>query len=119
MSQPAYDLARYVADLPNITSEESDDRRIVQRVRPLDDGSRPGYAELERGRESLVVPGRASCVLPEDIHSVWNETEKVSLSLHTYGKHINRTGRAQFDPEAKTEEIFIVTVGEPRHPDSG
>ena len=51
-----------------------------------------------------------SGVLPEDIHSVWNETEKVSLSLHTYGKHINRTGRSRFDPEAKTEEVFIVTV---------
>ncbi len=193
MSEPAYDLARYAADLRSITSEETDDRRIVQRVRPLalklaatpgwledayydcdaaqgfgthllhedadhgtavfviawlshrgtpphnhktwgvvaaiegeerevwwrrlDDGGRPGYAALERGTESLVV--QASCVLPEDIHSVWNETDTVSLSLHTYGKHINRTGRSQFDPEAKTEEIFIVTVDEPPHPGSG
>ena len=47
------------------------------------------------------------------------ETDKVSLSLHTYGKHINRTGRSQFDPEAKTEEVYMVSVDEPPHPNSG
>jgi hypothetical protein len=43
-------------------------------------------------------------------HTVWNYTGKVSLSLHTYGKHINFTGRSEFDPEAKTEKQFVVTV---------
>ncbi|MEE8515517.1 MAG: hypothetical protein V3T02_02645 [Alphaproteobacteria bacterium] len=78
--------------------------------RRIDDGSRPGYAELERHSESTMGPGQVSCVLPEDIHTVWNQTNKVSLSLHTYGKHINFTGRSEFDPESKTEKQFIVTV---------
>ncbi len=59
----------------------------------------------------MVGPGQASCVLAEDIHTVWNGTGKVSVSLHTYGKHINFTGRSEFDPGAKTEAKFIVTVG--------
>lgn len=78
--------------------------------RRVDDGSRLGYAELERQTENTVGPGRVSCVLREDIHTVWNETDKVSLSLHTYGKHINFTGRSEFDPESNTEKRFIVTV---------
>ncbi len=72
--------------------------------------TRHGYAELERQSENSVGPGQVSCVLPEDIHTVWNETDNVSLSLHTYGKHINFTGRSEFDPTAKTEQKFIVTV---------
>ena len=31
-------------------------------------------------------------------------------SLHTYGKHINFTGRSQFDPDAGTEEPFVVVI---------
>ena len=58
----------------------------------------------------MVGTGQVAGVLPEDIHTVWNETGKVSVSLHTYGSHINFTGRSEFDPEAKTEKQFIVTV---------
>ncbi len=78
--------------------------------RRIDGGTKPGYAELERQTENTVRPGQVSCVLPEDIHTVWNYTDEVSLSLHTYGKHINFTSRSEFDPESKTEKQFIVTV---------
>ena len=44
------------------------------------------------------------------IHSVWNETAGVTLSLHIYGKHINHTGRSQFDLEKRTETPFIVKM---------
>jgi predicted metal-dependent enzyme (double-stranded beta helix superfamily) len=146
MSDAAYGLAQYVEDLRRIRREETDDRKIVQRVAPLarklaatpgfvrdefyrcdaeqgfsfhllheeedhanavfvvawapdrgtpahnhktwgvvvgldgeeretwwrrtDDGSRPGYAELERQTQNTVGPGQVSCVLPEDIHAV-------------------------------------------------
>lgn len=78
--------------------------------RRLDDGSKAGYAELERETEVVMIAGKVSCLLPEDIHMVWNQGHDISLSLHVYGKHINHTGRSQFDPEAKTEERFVVTV---------
>jgi len=76
----------------------------------IDDGSTPGYAELKRQTEKAMGPGQVSCVLPEDIHTVWNETDKVSLSLHTYGQHINFTGRSEFDPESKTETQYVVKI---------
>ena len=186
MHDRVYDLARYVEDLRRICREETDDKRIVQRVAPLaqklaaspglvedrhyecdeeqgfafhllheeedhsnavfmiawlpdrgtpahnhktwgvvvgvegeeretwwrrvDDGSRPGHAELQRQTQNTIKPGQVSCILPEDIHTVWNETGKVSLSLHTYGKHINHTGRSEFDPETRTERRYIVTT---------
>lgn len=76
----------------------------------IDDGSREGYAELEKTSEAVMTAGMVSCVLEGDIHTVWNVSDEISLSLHTYGKHVNFTGRSQFDPEAKTETPFIVTV---------
>lgn len=74
----------------------------------LDDGSRSGYAELKRVGEEVVGPGDAVALLPDAIHSVANETDRATLSLHIYGKHLNYTGRSQFDPEKKTETPFIV-----------
>ncbi len=44
------------------------------------------------------------------IHAVWNETDKVTLSLHIYGKHINFTGRSHFDLEKQAETPFVVKL---------
>jgi predicted metal-dependent enzyme (double-stranded beta helix superfamily) len=74
----------------------------------LDDGSRPGYAEIISEGERLFGPGEVVAFLPDDIHSVTNETEQVTVSSHVYGKHLNYTGRSQFDPEQKTESPFLV-----------
>jgi predicted metal-dependent enzyme (double-stranded beta helix superfamily) len=46
--------------------------------------------------------------LPHEIHSVVNESPAVTISLHTYGKHLNYTGRSQFDPDARVEKPFLV-----------
>lgn len=73
-----------------------------------DDGSRPGYAELEHNGERTYGPGDVVAFLPQQIHTVWNETDAVTLSLHTYGKHINFTGRSEFDPEKNTATPFVV-----------
>ena len=74
----------------------------------LDDGSRPGHAELHRMGDQEVCPGDAIVMLDEHIHSVTNESDAVTLSLHVYGMHPNHTGRSQFDPEAETESVFVV-----------
>jgi predicted metal-dependent enzyme (double-stranded beta helix superfamily) len=74
----------------------------------LDDGSRPGYAELKHNGERTYGPEEVVSFLTGEIHTVWNHSDAVTLSLHTYGKHINLTGRSQFDPEQRTETPFIV-----------
>lgn len=76
----------------------------------LDDGSKPGYADLKRGGAHVMRAGEVARCYPEHIHSVWNVGQDVSISLHTYGRHINYTGRSEFDPEAKREKPFVVKV---------
>ncbi len=80
------------------------------RYRRLDDGSRPGYAELEVKHDFNADAGELICMKTGGIHSVRNETDRVTLSLHTYGKHVNYTNRSQFDPETKEKKDFIVRV---------
>lgn len=76
----------------------------------IDDGSKPGFAELVKSKDATIHPGEVTACTPSAIHSVWNTGKNVSISLHTYGRHINFTGRSEFDPEAKTERPFNVTV---------
>lgn len=78
----------------------------------LDDGSKPGFADLVPTKEETLYPGTAVCCLPEDIHSVVNNGDKVAVSLHTYGRHLNHTGRSTFDVDAKTETPLILKVEE-------
>jgi predicted metal-dependent enzyme (double-stranded beta helix superfamily) len=74
----------------------------------LDDGSRPGYAESAWHGEKVFGPGEVVAFLPHDVHSVTNDTPAVTVSLHVYGKHLNYTGRSQFDPTANTETPFLI-----------
>jgi predicted metal-dependent enzyme (double-stranded beta helix superfamily) len=80
----------------------------------LDDGSRPGYAELRRIEEKVLHPGEVLAMPAGTIHSVTNESAQITLSLHVYGKHINFTERSQFDPDRRTRTPFIVKLA-PTH----
>jgi predicted metal-dependent enzyme (double-stranded beta helix superfamily) len=77
-----------------------------------DDGSRPGYAELRKTGEKVFRDGDVLAMPRGVIHSVWNETDAVTVSLHMYGKHVNYTTRSQFDVERKTETPFIVRMAQ-------
>lgn len=76
----------------------------------LDDGARPGYAEIVEHGEKVFGPGEVVTFLPASIHSVINRTDRVTVSLHVYGTHINYTQRSQFDPERKTATPFKVAM---------
>lgn len=74
----------------------------------LDDGSHPGYAEVVWNGKKTFGPGEVIAFLPHEIHSVTNEIDRVTVSLHTYGMHLNYTGRSQFDIENNIEMPFLV-----------
>lgn len=80
---------------------EGEERNIFWRR--IDDGSRAGYAELERVGEMDCVLGQAVALPSPTIHSVENTTEQPSVSLHVYGKNVYYTGRSQFDIVNKLE----------------
>ncbi len=76
----------------------------------LDDASEAGHAELRLGGKHVMTAGDVARCYPEHIHSVWNVGTDISMSLHTYGRHINYTGRSEFDPARKLEMPFVVKV---------
>ena len=76
----------------------------------VDDGSREGRAELKKLSAKVFGPGEVLGITPSIIHSVHNETDRISVSLHVYGRHINHTNRSKFDPERGTVEPFVVKV---------
>lgn len=81
----------------------------------LDDGSRTGYAELKQKDTHVMTAGDVVRCYPEHIHSVSNVGKSISVSLHTYGRHINYTNRSEFDPEQKREKPYVVKVADDAH----
>ncbi|MBM3598660.1 MAG: hypothetical protein FJX35_10635 [Alphaproteobacteria bacterium] len=63
-----------------------------------DDGSVPGRCTVVESHRRSFGSGDVVAFLPDDIHSVQNDTDKVALSIHIYGRNLNMTGRSEFDP---------------------
>ena len=76
----------------------------------VDDRRDPGRAALEIRKSTHAGPGELVCMKTGGIHSVRNDGDQVALSLHTYGRHINHTGRSQFDLETGRVADFQVSV---------
>jgi len=81
-----------------------------QRYARVDDGSRDDYAELELKKSFDASPGEVICIRTGGIHKVSNETDGLTLSLHTYGRHVNYTNRSQFDLASNERKAFKVSV---------
>jgi len=80
------------------------------RYRRLDDGKRAGHAELEVKKEFDAAPGELVCIRSGGIHKGTNQTDALTLSLHTYGRHVNHTNRSQFDLDTNEYSAFNVNV---------
>ena len=87
---------------------DGEERNVVWRRN--DDRSRPGHADIEKAGERIVKSGDVIALPSGTIHSVANEGERVSVSLHVYGFHVNHTERSQFDPATRTETPYKVRV---------
>lgn len=78
--------------------------------RRLDDSARPGYAELAPAGECVVGAGDVVAMKSGAIHSVRNDGDGISVSLHIYGRHVNYTSRSQFDPDGRREAPYKVAT---------
>src|SRR3974390_1193723 len=63
----------------------------------VDDGTTPGFADLKRGGEQIRATRDIARGYPEAIHSVRNSSKDISMLRHPYGRHLNYTGRSEFD----------------------
>lgn len=80
----------------------------------LDDRSRPGHAEIVKVGEHTLRPGDVVAMPSGAIHSVSNDGDRIALSLHIYGRHVNHTRRSRFDPALCTEAPYrLATVDAP------
>lgn len=61
---------------------------------------------LERAGSETIRPGQVATFLSNGIHSVTNEGERTTLSLHVYGRNLNFAGRSRFDAETGVETPF-------------
>ena len=60
--------------------------------------------------EVVVKKGDVVAFLPDDIHSVRNDGDTTTLSLHIYGKSLAHIQRSEFDPEAKIQRPCPIRV---------
>ncbi|MCR9072836.1 MAG: cysteine dioxygenase family protein [Alphaproteobacteria bacterium] len=70
--------------------------------RRIDDGGEAGRATLERVAETVVTAGIVKTFSPNDIHSIRNDSDRPSLSLHLYGRSLAKIARSEFNPLAGT-----------------
>ncbi len=75
-----------------------------------DDRSTKGHAVLRKLQEHRVSVGDAITMKTGEIHSVENETNEVTLTFQVYGRHLNHTGRSQFDIDEDLEIPFMIEM---------
>ncbi len=75
-----------------------------------DDRSKEGFARLSKLQDHHISAGEVIGMKTGEIHSVQNETDEITLTFHVYGRHLNRTGRSQFDVENNLEIPFIIKM---------
>jgi predicted metal-dependent enzyme (double-stranded beta helix superfamily) len=80
-----------------------------ERFKRVDDGSRPGFAELRLSDTVLNTPGCVTHLIPpdEEIHRIRNLAPFPSCSIHIYGADIDGRPRHQFDLETGEIKPFV------------
>ena len=63
-----------------------------------DDGKVPGYAKVQRAGKRRVDPASIVAMPGDAIHSLHNDSEAASITLHLYGHNVDFTDRRKYDP---------------------
>ena len=82
----------------------------MRRWRRLDDGSKPGHAEVVLQRDYMNEPGMASAFAAGDIHSI--EFGDDTFFIQITGGDVESKETLRFDPEKKTVEVANRAKGE-------
>lgn len=78
------------------------------RFRRKDDGTNPGYADLEVTAVLNNKAGMVSTLVPpnDDIHEMNNVTLRNTVEIHVYGKDLTDMPRLRFDLATNSAKIF-------------
>jgi hypothetical protein len=75
----------------------------MRRWRRIDDGGKPGFAEVELHKEFLNEPGHAAVFAVGDIHSI--EYGDDTFFIRVTGGDVETKKTLKFDAEKKTVEV--------------
>jgi predicted metal-dependent enzyme (double-stranded beta helix superfamily) len=67
-----------------------------------DDGSVPGFADVRRAGQERIDSGSIVAMPGSAIHSLHNDSDAVSITLHVYGMNVDYTDRHKYDPARHT-----------------
>jgi predicted metal-dependent enzyme (double-stranded beta helix superfamily) len=67
-----------------------------------DDGSVPGFADVKRAGQERIDSGTIVAMPGGAIHSLHNDSDAVSVTLHVYGMNVDYTDRHKYDPARHT-----------------
>ena len=81
------------------------------RFRRHDDRSRDDYAQIEKDRETLVLPGDVSLLVPEvdEIHQMDNHSDTPTVEIHVYGNDLRGLRRSRYSLETGEVKHFATT----------
>ena len=81
------------------------------RFKRHDDRSRDDYALLEKDRETLVLPGDVSLLMPEvdEIHQMDNHSDRPTVEIHVYGNDLRGLQRSRYSLETCEVKHFATT----------
>jgi len=65
---------------------------------------------LESQATEIIGPMQVTAFLSNAIHSVANDSDRTTLSLHLYGRNLNHAERSRFDPATGAETPFKLQV---------
>ena len=71
------------------------------RFRRLDDGSKEGWAHIEKDKVGNYKPGEMTLLIPDvyEIHQMDNFTDRPTVEIHVYGKPLAEIKRSRFNVE--------------------
>jgi predicted metal-dependent enzyme (double-stranded beta helix superfamily) len=67
-----------------------------------DDGSVADFARVERAGAERIDSGKIIAMTANAIHSLHNDSDGVSVTLHLYGINVDHTDRHKYDPARHT-----------------